>query len=122
MARVEIPVITIVREGVEQQAVVTSDDVLGHAIPGNDGTVFIEIVSGDPAPQTVVVIPSPTVEADGLAISPLTLDIAAGATLYCGPFKPSTFNQDAVDREIWLDPSVNGTLSFRAFKIAAARV
>lgn len=122
MARVEIPITTIVRAGVEQPVVVVSDATLKHAVPGNDGTMFIEVVSSDGAPQTVVVQPSPEVSADGLTISPLTLDIGAGETVYFGPFKPSTFNQDAVERQVWLDPSVDTTLEFRAYKIAAARV
>jgi len=122
MARVEIPVTTIVRAGVAVPASVVANAALKHAVGGNDGTVWIEVVSTDAAPQTVVVQPSPSVEADGLAVSPLTLAIGAGASMKFGPFKPSTFNQDAVDREIWLDPSVSTTLTFRAYKIAAARV
>jgi hypothetical protein len=122
MPRVAIPVNEIVREGLAQPAQVTADATNDHYIAGNDGQVFIEVVSTDASPRTVTVHPSPSAQADGLTIAPLVLTVGAGATEYFGPFKPSTFNQEQVARQIWLDPSVSTTLKFRAYKIIPQRV
>ena len=122
MARVDIPVNEIVRAGLAQPAQVTADSTLKHKIAGNDGQTFIEVVSTDPGGQTVTIQPSPSAGADGLTISPLVLSIAAGATKYFGPFRPATFNQDNVNKELWLDPSVSTTLQFRAYKLIPQRI
>lgn len=122
MPRVAIPVNAIVREGLAQPAQVTADSGNKHYVEGNDGQVFIEIVSTDGSPRTVTVLPAPSASADGLTISPLVLTIAAGATGYFGPFKPSTFNQDMIAKQVWLDPSVSTTLKFRAYKLIPNRV
>jgi hypothetical protein len=43
--------------------------------------------------------------------------VPAGSTTLHGPFSPNTFNQDTVDNEVWLDPSVSATISFRAYRL-----
>jgi len=122
MARVDIPVNEIIRAGLAQPAQVTANSSLKHVISGNDGQVFVEVISTDAGGQTITVQPSPSASADGLTITPLVLTIAAGATKLFGPFRPSTFNQDATSKELWLDPSVSTTLKFRAYRIIPARI
>ena len=119
-----IPINEIVREGLIVTAIPTevADASNGNTVEGNDGTIFLEVISTDGSAQTVTVAANPALTADGLTIMPLVLTIAAGDTSWFGPFRPSTFNQDTVDNALALTPSVSGTLEFRVYKLTAARI
>lgn len=116
MPRVEIPVTEITRAGVAPPAQTDADATNDHYIAENDGRVLIEIVSSDAGEQTVEVVPNPSLTADGLTIDNLVITIPAGATRVCGPFRTTTFKQDASGM-MHLNPSVSTTLKFRAYNL-----
>lgn len=118
--RLTINVTEITRAGAPLPTPTPSDRIHLHHLPGNDGKLFLEIVSTDPGEQTITVQPNPGLFYDGLGVEPLVLVIPAGATVYHGCFRPNTFNQDIVDNDVWLDPSVSGTLALRAYRFDAA--
>lgn len=117
MARVEIPVAVVARDGVAQPAVTNSDATNDHYVTGGaDGLTVIEIVSSDGGAQTVEVPPNPALTADGLTVGNLSIAVAAGATVLAGPFRTNTFRQNTTN-DLYLNPSVSGTLGFRAYRL-----
>lgn len=119
MPRVELTVTEVVREGVRvdnvaQQSSNATDD---HYIEENNGDVWIEIENENVASQTVAIEPNPTITADGLTVDPLLLTVPAGQTWLFGPFRQSTFKQDASGM-IHANPSVSTDLKIRVFKMA----
>lgn len=116
MPRVEIPVTEVVRSGVAQPAQTNADATNDHFVTqGADGLTILEIISTDAGPQTVEVVPAPSFTVDGLTVSNLSIAVAAGATVYAGPFRTSTFKQDA-SNTLHVNPSVSTTLKFRAYR------
>jgi hypothetical protein len=78
---------------------------------------MLEIVSTDAGSQTVDIEPNPDFATrDGLTVSNLVIAVAAGATVYAGPFRTSTFKQDT-DNTLYVDPSISTTLKFRAYRL-----
>ena len=118
MPRVVIPVTSIVRAGATPPTQVTADATNNHYFTGNDGLVFLEIVSTDASSRTVSVVPNPSFTADGLTVSSLVITIPAGATRLAGPFKVSTFRQNTAS-DVYVNPSVATTLLFRAWRLPA---
>jgi len=113
MARIAIPVSTIIRGGLTPPSQTDADATNDHYIASNDGRIFIEIVSSDASTQTVTV--ETPVTYDSLAVEDLEISIPAGATRLSGPFPMNSFNQS--DQSIYLNPSVSTTLKFRAYKL-----
>ena len=118
MPRVSIPVTDIDRDGVVAPSQVTADATNDHFFTLNDGKVFLEIVSTDGSPQTVEVVTSPTFFSDGLTLTNLSIAVAAGGTVYAGPFRVTTFKQNATN-DVYVNPSVSTTLKFRAYRLPA---
>ena len=118
MARVIIPITEIDRDGVAQPSQVTADATNDHYFTGNDGKVLLEIVSTDGSPQTVEIVAGPSFTADGLTVNNLSIAVAAGATIYAGPFRVTTFRQNAAN-DVYVNPSVSTTLKFRAYRLPA---
>lgn len=117
MARSEITVTEIDRDGVTQPAVTNGNATDDHFITGGaDGLTIIEIVSSDAGAQTVEIVPAPSLTADGLTVNNLSIAVAAGATVLAGPFRTNTFKQDS-DNTLYVNPSVSDTLDFRAYRI-----
>lgn len=117
MPRVQIAVTEIDRDGVAQPAVTNGDATNDHYITGGaDGLTVVEIVSSDGGAQTVEVVPNPAVTADGLTVNNLSIAVAAGATVFAGPFRTNTFKQNTTN-DLYLNPSVSNTLDFRAYRI-----
>lgn len=117
MPRVEIPVTSTVRAGVAQPALTNGDATNDHFITGGaDGLTLVEIVSSDAGAQTVEVVPNPNLTADGLTVSNEVIAVAAGATVVAGPWRTNTFKQNATN-DLYLNPSVSGTLDFRAYRL-----
>lgn len=115
MPRVEIPRTTVDRDGVAQASLTNGDATNDHFVTqGADGRTFLEIVSSDAGAQTVEIVPNPEFTVDGLTVSNLSIAVAAGATVLAGPFRTSTFKQDA-SNTLWVNPSVSNTLDFRAY-------
>lgn len=117
MARSAIAVTDIVRAGVAPISQTTADASNNHYVAGNDGAVYLEIVSTDAGTQTVAIVANPDLVSDSLTVSNLTLSIAAGATKLCGPFKTKTFKQAADNDYMYVNPSVSTTLKFRAYRL-----
>lgn len=117
MARSEIVVTDITRDGVAQGSQRTGDATNDHfATGGADGRTMLEIVSSDAGAQTVEVVPNPSLTADGLTVDNLSIAVAAGATVYAGPFRTNTFTQNATN-DLYVNPSVSTTLKFRAYRL-----
>src|SRR3989304_2743997 len=97
MPRVVIPKTVIDRDGVAQPSQVTADATNDHYFTANSGKMFLEIVSNADSPQTVEIVASPSFPADGLTVNNLSIAVAAGATVYAGPFRVTTFRQNATN-------------------------
>lgn len=117
MPRVEIPVTEIDRDGSAQPALTNGNATDDHYVTGGaDGRTMLEIVSSDAGTQTVEIVPSPSITADGLTVSNLVISVAAGATVVAGPFRTNTFKQDT-SGTLYVNPSVSNTLDFRAYRL-----
>lgn len=117
MARTDIPVTEIDRDGATQPAVTNGDSSNDHSVTGGaDGLTILEIVSSDAGAQTVEIEPNPSFTADGLTVDNLVIAVASGATVLAGPFRTNTFKQNATN-DLYVNPSVSGTLDFRAYRI-----
>lgn len=119
MARSQIPVTDIVRSGATPPTATVGDSTNKHYFINGDGRVYLEIVSSDGSSRTVTIKASPTFTADGLVVSDLVITVPAGATRRAGPFKVGTFKQSALN-DVFVDPSVSTTLTFRAWRLPAA--
>lgn len=118
MARTAIPVVAVDRDGISVGSLTNGDSSNDHYVSGGaDGLTLIEIVSTDAGAQTVEVVPNPSFTVDGLTVSNLSIAVAAGATILAGPFRTSTFKQNA-SNDLYLNPSVSNTLDFRAFRVS----
>jgi hypothetical protein len=114
VARVQIPVTSIVKTGVAQPAQTNGDSTNNHYFT-NDGVTFIEIVSSDASSQDITIHTGKTV--DGYALANQTITVTAGATKYVGPFTTGTFNQSGTT-QVYVDTPVSTTIKFRAYTIA----
>lgn len=113
MPRTAIPVQTLSRAGVAPLTQTNSDASNGMVVAHNDGRIFIEVVSTDAGSQTVgFAIPGLV---DGEPVDDKVVTVAAGATLLEGPWPRRTYNQD--DQSLHINPSINTTLKFRAYKL-----
>lgn len=97
---------------------VNGDATNDHYFTGNDGLVFLEVVSSDAGAQTVSIDYAPTY-APIVDIPAQVESIPAGATRLLGPFAPTAFDQNP-DGDVYFDPSVSTTLKFRAYKTVLA--
>jgi hypothetical protein len=115
LARTQIPVTAVVKAGVAQPSQTSSDFTNGMYFI-NDGATFLEIVSTDAGTQTVVIQTGKTV--DGYALADQTITLLTGAAKVVGPFTTGTFNQPAASTQVYVDPSINTTLKFRAYSVS----
>jgi hypothetical protein len=113
MPRTVIPVTTLSRSGVAPPAQTSSDQSNGMYVANNNGRIIFEIISTDGSSRTVGFAVSTT--ADGQAIADRTITLSAGGTAICGPYPPTYYNQ--TDGSLNINPSVNTTLKFRAYKL-----
>lgn len=111
MARSVITPAAIVRTGVAQPAAVVSDATNNHYIAANNGRIFLRVENVGVTSRTITVQTPGTV--DGLAISDLTVSLAAGDVKYIGPFPPSVYNQ--ADDSLYVDPSADTDLEITAY-------
>lgn len=118
MARSEILVTTVIRDGVTPGAVTISDSINDHYIVDNDGNVSFLIISHDASPQTVTFSTPLTV--DDLLVEDFVLDVPAGGSVVSGGYRRKSFNQDVAAGSVYIHPSVSGTLEIRAFKFVPA--
>ena len=120
MARSEIPVVEVIRDGVTAVAPVISDAVNHHYFKGNEGKTWLEIESTDAGTQTVSVLASPRMETDGLEVLPHEFDCPPGTVTKAGPWRMRTFNQDAGEGSVFVNVPVSTTLKLRAFYMEPA--
>jgi hypothetical protein len=95
MSRVAIPVSALDRTGVAQPAQTTADATNKHTLANPSSRTLLEIVSSDAGSQSVD-FELVTAAVDGVTVPPKTVTVAAGATVYVGPFPKSFYNQGAV--------------------------
>ena len=120
MPRVVIPVTDFVRAGVAPPSQTNADSVNNHYIATNAGNVVIEVVSSDAGPQTVTIVSNPALSVDGLTLGNLTVNVSAGATVWCGPFNPRSYKQPSDSNRLYINASVSTNLKFRAYRMNAA--
>lgn len=104
--------------GTTQAAVTNGDSVNGHYIRGNDGRVYIQVVSSDGSPRTVTIERGAAAD-PGATLEDEVVDVAAGATVDMGPFEEDEFNQNSLG-DVYFTPSVSNTLDFRAKRVTRA--
>jgi hypothetical protein len=97
---------------------VDGDATNGHYFSGNDGLVFLEVVSSDASSRTVSIQYSP-LYAPIASVADQVESIPAGATRLLGPFANAAFDQNAA-RDVYFTPSVSTTLKFRAYRVVKA--
>mgnify|MGYP001566003466 FL=1 len=114
MARVNIPVTTITRDGVAPPSQVSSVAADDHVIDGNDGRVFLEVENVDAASAHTVTVLTPGTVA-GLAIADLAVSVPLSSIRWIGPFPTTVFNQTGTD-DVHVDIAT-ANLRFRAYKI-----
>jgi hypothetical protein len=110
--RIEIPVVAVDREGVAQGASTPSNTTRGLYLL-NDGQTVVEVTSSDLATQTVAFVLPGTV--DGSTAEAKEIELAPGETQLAGPFPIEFYNH--ADDSLFVDPSVDTTLEFRAFSV-----
>ena len=111
--RVPIPVTELSPSGVPQGTQIFSDSVSKHTLENVQEDVVLEVVSIDASPQTVTIETS--YAQDGAALDDRIVTIPAGATRYIGKFPRYIYNQEDLVT-MYINPSVSGTLKFRAYK------
>lgn len=84
----EVPVLTITRDGVPLAAAVEPAGVL--SIFDNDGNVVVEVAN--PTGGSLVVSFDAQATFAGVSLSGMSVTVAAGATVWVGPFPPVVFN------------------------------
>lgn len=99
-------------------AQIDADPTNDHYFTGNDGLVFLEVVSSDVGAQTVAIKFSPRY-GPIVDVPDQSESIPAGGTRLLGPFEPAAFDQNA-DGDVYFDPSIATTLKFRAYKVVKA--
>lgn len=115
MARAALTVTKITRAGVAPPAQQNSDATNDHYIPGNDGTIFLEVTNVNAGEQDVTIITPGTV--DGNAIADLVVPVpGSSAVRLIGPFPPAIYNQ--ADGSVYVDPEISTDLKFRAYRVA----
>jgi hypothetical protein len=105
--------------GVAIPAQTNADATNKHYLGPNTGDVILEVVSSDASAQTVTIKAASADAAAGTGgdrVEP----IAAGATRILGPFEQTRHNQDHVNKQLYIDPSVSTNLKFRAYKSVRA--
>lgn len=119
MARTEIPVYAINREGFFPEDDVLGDPTNGMYFAENSGETFLEIEN----PGTLNIVVGANIydnAIDGITIGRKEIVAAAGSTVKFGPYPMSYYNQDDASVYIDIDPDgdygVEGTqLLLRAF-------
>lgn len=109
MARVDVPVTTIVRTGATAPTYVTGDASNHHKIDANNGQIFVEAYNSGASSRTVSFNVYTTV--DGLAVADQTVTVAAGVIKFCGPF---TNNYTQADGDLYFSTS-HADMRFRAW-------
>lgn len=111
-SRRQIPVQELEMAGVVALTQVNSDSENKHYFINDDPFVFLEVISVDPATQTVTIETSYT--QDELPLEDRIVSIPAGSTKYMGMYPFHLYNQELI--KVYVNPSSNG-LKFRAFKV-----
>ena len=115
MARTEITVNDVDRDGIEEVAGLSSDFTNGMFFTGNDGNVELQIENTDSVSRWVDIVASPTYTADGLTVVNLRHTIPAGEIWRFGPYKVATFRQNP-DNDVYINPEVNTMLKLAAYR------
>lgn len=117
MARIQIPVVTIVREGVEPSPLTPLNSDVGNYFLQPEGGVHIQMANVSGSSRTVTFISA--LEVDELALNDLPVVIPAGGSSLYGGFRRKTFNQDSTAGSVFMDVSGDGVL-VRAYRFEDA--
>ena len=117
MARDNIPVVTILREGVAFGDFTPIDFVRGAYFLQPEGGVELMFVNVSGAPRTVTFETALVV--DDLEVEDLDCILPAGGSTLHGGFRRKSFNQDFTDGSVFINASGDGVLA-RAFRFEDA--
>lgn len=90
---VVVPVTSITRAGVAPATPTAGDATNGHTV-ANDGNVFILAKNTNGASTARTITFAFSKHVDGQTVSPVTHSLAAGASLYLGPFSTPDYGAD----------------------------
>lgn len=120
MARQEIPVTTVTREGVAPATQVTADDVQRLYFANNQGETIIEIVNRHGSNVGRVGFQFFEESIDDVPVTYKYTDaIPAGGTLVVGPFPSEWYSRDDLTVNVDPVPGSAASLWFRGYEINA---
>lgn len=117
MARVNIPVVTILREGVAFGDYTELNPLLGNYFVQPEGGVEIMLVNDSGGSRTITFVSA--LEVDALTLDDLRVGMLDGGSVLHGGFRRKTFNQDPVDGSVYVDVDGGGVFA-RAFRFVDA--
>ena len=114
MAALEVPVGTVIRDGIQMSDVGSVTPGAGDTVKllSNDGNVLLRIVNSGAASWVDVV---PTATLSGLSMADLRVTVPAGAEVWAGPWPPAVFND--ASQNVTLEHGANGTLALSALQL-----
>lgn len=117
MARSQIAVTQVDRDGESPGTPTVSDHVNGHYFE-NNGRTWLEVTSTDASDQTLgfALLAALAANVDGVVIGDKEITIPAGSVTLMGPF-PNTYYNQPGGSHVFVNPSVSTTLSILGFSL-----
>jgi hypothetical protein len=120
MARIPLPVNLIGRNITLPPSWVTATGAEGLIIAGNDGRIFIEVMSSTTAQaftvQTGLALNN-EFSIPEFSVADTNATVSNANTEYkFGPFMPTIFNQPST-QDVYIDHAISAVLQFRAWKL-----
>lgn len=117
MARSQIAVTVVDRDGEVAGTPTISDSVNGHYFE-NNGRTWLEVTSTDVADQTMgfVLLAGLSANVDGVSLPDKEIVVPAGSVTLMGPF-PNTYYNQPGGTQVYVNPSISTTLSIVAFSL-----
>lgn len=120
MPRTDLTVNEIVRtsNGLDAEtALVAADAVNGMSFTNTNQNVFIYIYNGDVSSKTITITTVTTY--DSLAMTDLSVVVAAGERRMVGPFKNSNYGSGTSSNSVYIDFSAATSVTIGAYKLGA---
>lgn len=117
MARSQIAVTQVDRDGEVPGSPTTSDAINGHYFD-NNGRTWLEVISTDVADQTLgfVLLAALSANVDGVTLPDKEITVPAGTRTLMGPF-PNTYYNQPGGIQVLVNPSISATLTIRAYSL-----
>jgi len=120
MARINLPVNLIGRTITQPPSWVTATGAEGLVFSGNDGRVFLEVLSSTTGQQFTVLtglILSNELSVPEFAVEDTVANVSSASTEYkFGAFQTNIYNQPS-SQDVYIDHDVSAVLQFRAWRL-----